>query len=87
MGIFLDAAWGLVTAFKYASIVAALTGVGIFGFYFVRENGRSAREGGQTIPDSAWRGRGPRLGVRLLVAGVVLQLLSILIAVTVPGRH
>ncbi|HEX4272750.1 MAG TPA: hypothetical protein VHZ32_15250 [Rhizomicrobium sp.] len=86
MAIFLNAAWGLVTVFKYASVIAALTGVGIFGFYFVRENARSAREGANAIPASAWRGTGPQLGVRLVLAGIVLQLLSIIIAVTVPGR-
>jgi hypothetical protein len=86
MAMFLDAAWTVVSVCKYGSIIIALTGVGIFGFYFVRENARSARQGENTIPATAWRGKGPRLGAQLLAAGVVLQLISIIVAVTVPGR-
>ena len=86
MTIFLNVAWSLVTIFKYSSIALALAGVGIFGFYFVRENARSARHGENALPTAAWRGEGPKFGAWVLAAGILLQLASILIAVTVPGR-
>jgi hypothetical protein len=86
MGILLDAAWLVVAVFKYGSIIVALTGVAIFGFYFVRDNARAARRGENAVPAAAWRGDGPRLGAWLLVTGVVLQLISIVIAAAVPGR-
>jgi hypothetical protein len=86
MKLFLDLAWTLVAVLKYGGLAIALAGVAVFGWHFVRENAHSARDGSSEILPSSWRGPGPMLGAKMLVIGIILQILSVLLAVTLPGR-
>lgn len=75
----------LSTFLKFAGAAIAVTGVGIFGFYFIRDNGRSARRGESSVPAKAWRGPGPRKAVRIFAAGVFALILSVLVSLILPG--
>jgi hypothetical protein len=82
----LNLVWALSAILKYGGFAVAVTGVGIFGFFFIRENARSAHGRGNTIPPDAWRGAGPKFGIMVLASGLLLQLVAFLIAVLLPGR-
>ena len=86
MLLLLNAAWTLSAVLKYCGVAVGVLGVGIFGYYFVRENARSAHIPGNSVPASAWRGRGPKLGIMVLAAGVLMQVVSFIIIVVLPGR-
>jgi hypothetical protein len=72
------------TLLKFAGAALAVTGVGIFGFYFIRDNGRSARRGENSVPAKAWRGAGPRKAARIFAAGVFALTLSVLVSLILP---
>lgn len=72
------------TFLKFAGIAFAATAVGIFGFYFIRDNGRSARRGQNSVPAKAWRGTGPRKAARVLAVGLFALTLSGLVSLILP---
>ncbi len=86
MAILLSIAWGLVPILKFGGVIIGIAGVAIFGFHFIRENARAARGRGNAIPRAAWRGNGPNLGIRVLAAGVLLQIAAFVIAIALPDR-
>ena len=73
------------TLLKFAGAAIAVTGVGIFGFYFIRDNGRSARRGENSVPAKAWRGAGPRKAAQIFAAGIFALTLSVLVSLILPG--
>jgi purine-cytosine permease-like protein len=73
------------TFLKFSGAAIAIAAVGIFGFYFIRDNGRSARRGESSVPAKAWRGAGPRKAVRILAVGVLALTLSGLVSLILPG--
>ncbi len=83
MRLLLDVAWPLVGLLKYTGLAAALIGIVIFGWFFVRGNAQS--ESGD-VPSSSWRGPGPMLGAKILMVGTLLEIASIGLAVLLPGR-
>jgi hypothetical protein len=72
------------TLLKFAGAAIAVTGVGIFGFYFIRDNGRSARRGESSVPAKAWRGPGPRKAARIFAVGISALTLSVLVSLILP---
>ncbi len=86
MALFLNLAWLSVGVLKFGGLALALIGVAVFGWYFVRGNARAARDGTGKVPISSWRGPGPMLGAKMLAGGIALQVLSVLLAVMLPGR-
>lgn len=86
MTLFLNFAWIFVGVLKFGGLAVALIGVAIFGWYFVRGNAQAAREDASTVPSSSWRGAGPIFGAKILGLGIALQILSVLLAVALPGR-
>lgn len=75
----------LSSVLKFGGTVTALVGLGIFGFHFIRENGRSARKGQNTVPSRAWRGKGAIKGLRLLTYGAVAIAASIAVSFLLPS--
>lgn len=78
--------WLTFTILKFGGVGVAVLGVGIFGYFFVRENARSARSSQNVIPMASWRGKGPIVGTMILAAGILAQLAAYLIAITSLGR-
>lgn len=83
--VFLFLVSWLSTVTKFAGAGIALTGLGIFGFYFIRENGRSARKGMNSVPTTAWRGKGPIKGLRYMAYGAILISISIAVSFLLPS--
>lgn len=75
----------VATLLKFAGAATAIAAVGIFGFYFIRDNGRSARRGENSVPAKAWRGAGPRRAARIFAVGVFALTLSGLVSLILPG--
>lgn len=73
------------TFLKFAGTAIAVTAVGVFGFYFIRDNGRSARRGQNSVPAKAWRGAGPRKAARILAVGAFALTLSVLVSLILPA--
>ena len=84
--VFLNFAWMFVGLLKFGGLAVALVGVAIFGWYFVRGNAQAARDNADKVPPSSWRGPGPIFGAKILGIGIALQILSVLVSVTLPGR-
>ena len=72
------------TVLKFFGTAIATASVGIFGFYFIRDNGRAARRGQNSIPAKAWRGNGPQKAARLLAIAVFVFALSGLVSMILP---
>jgi hypothetical protein len=81
----LDAAWMLTKAFSYSGLVVALSGVAIFGWYFVRINAVAARGDTNEIPTESWRGHGAKRGMLVLAVGAGMQLASFIMAASLPS--
>lgn len=75
----------LSTLLKFGGAAMALAGLGIFGFYFIRENGRSARKGQNAVPSSAWRGNGPIKGLKLIACGALVIGASVAVSFLLPS--
>lgn len=73
------------TLLKFTGAAIAMVAVGIFGFYFIRDNGRSARRGENSVPAKAWRGTGPRTAARIFAVGVFVLMLSFLVSLVLPA--
>lgn len=82
----LNLAWFLVFALKYSGLIVALSGVVVFGWYFVSGNAQAVLSGSEEVPRTSWRGRGPMTGAAIVGAGFILTLLAILLASTLPAR-
>jgi hypothetical protein len=76
----LHVAWILDKVLSYGGLAVALAGVAIFGWHFVLINARAARAELDKIPGTAWRGKGAKLGFRLLATGVAMQVASFVLA-------
>ena len=87
MTYLLDGAWILVKVLSYGSLAVGLIGVAIFGWYFVGINARAAQSESTEIPKESWKGKGAKLGLRLLVLGALIELASMILSVVIPGRH
>jgi hypothetical protein len=86
MTMFLNLAWMFVGILKFGGLAVALIGVAVFGWYFVRENAQAAQGNSNKVPSSSWRGPGPIFGAKILAVGMTLQVMSVLLAVALPGR-
>ena len=84
--LLLDAGWILVKTLSWGSLTAILTGVAVFGWYFVRINASAARRDSNDIPPESWRGPGAIMGLCILAGGAGLQVAAIVIAALLPGR-
>ena len=73
------------TLLKFAGAAIAMAAIGIFGFYFIRDNGRSARLGENSIPAKAWRGAGPQKAARIFAVGILVLTLSVFVSLMLPG--
>lgn len=80
------AASAVSTFLKFVGVAFGFTGVMVFGFYFIRENGRAARQGESAVRQKAWRGEGPMKGIRFFAIGVALVLVSLVVSLILPGR-
>lgn len=81
---FFHIAYIVSTVLKFSGTAIATAGVGIFGFYFIRDNGRAARRGQDNIPAKAWRGKGPQQAARILAIAVFVFALSGLVSMILP---
>lgn len=81
----LFAASAASTLLKFAGAIISVTAVGVFGFYFIRDNGRSARRGENSVPAKAWRGAGPQKAARIFAVGIFVLMLSFLVSLILPG--
>jgi hypothetical protein len=86
MAVFLNLAWMFVGVLKFGGLAVALSGVAVFGWYFVRGNAQAARDNADKVPSSSWRGPGPIFGAKILGTGIALQVMSALLAAALPGR-
>lgn len=82
MPLVIHLAWVLMIIFRYAGIVVVYAGVALFGVYFIGGNAR-AKSG--AVPASSWLGAGPRLGMKIVIAGVVLLLFAYAMEVFIPN--
>ncbi len=82
----LTAAWVLVAALKWSGLAIALAGVSIFGWYFIRANARAARKDSADVTVVAWGGAAARSGIKILVLGIMVQVVGFLLAMALPGR-
>jgi hypothetical protein len=76
----------LYSTLKIGSLIFALAGVAVFGWYFVRANTRAARDVSEKNAGVSWGGNGAKIGVRVLVFGLLLQLPAFLLVVVLPSR-
>jgi len=78
--------WVLIHGLHIISLLLLLGGVALFGWHLMRTASRqSADQDGKLSPE-IWRGKPATLALKIFGAGVVLQSLSILLAVIVPNR-
>jgi hypothetical protein len=87
MEFLLDAAWMLAKALSFAGLVIALSGVGVFGWHFVRANAAAAKVEGQENQAVAWGGQGARTGLMILAGGVAMAFLAVVLRLVLPGRY
>ncbi len=78
------AASALSTFLKFVGVAFGFAGVMFFGFHFIRENGRAARQGENDVRQEAWRGEGPMKGIKLFAIGVALVLTSLVVSLILP---
>ena len=74
-------AWLLVVGLRYAGIAVIYGGVVLFGVYFI---GGNARSRDNAVPLSAWLGRGPRKGMKIVFVGAAMLLCAWLIQLFLP---
>ena len=73
--------WTVMTALRFAGVLVMFAGVGLFGVYFIRGNARS-RDG--AVPRSSWLGAGPRKGIRIFAAGLLMVLAAFALSLFMP---
>ena len=86
MAFALDAAWAMTRVLSYAGLAAALAGVAVFGWHFVRINAAAARTDTGEIPPASWRGKGAILGYQILFGAVVILVTAVVFAALLPPR-
>jgi uncharacterized protein YjeT (DUF2065 family) len=77
----LHLAWMVMTFLRFAGVVVVFAGVGLFGVYFIGENGRS-RNG--TVPRSSWLGDGPKNGMRIFGLGLLILSAAFVLSRVIP---
>jgi hypothetical protein len=82
MALLLHLAWIAMTVLRFAGVFVVFAGVALFGVYFI---GGNARASGGRVPVSSWLGAGPRKGIRLFVAGVLMLLGAFVIGLLMPN--
>lgn len=82
MALVLHIAWLLIAFLRYAGVFVVFAGIALFGAYFIAGNAR-ARDG--KVPDLSWRGPRPRMGMRIIVLGVLMLLGAYLIGLFMPN--
>jgi hypothetical protein len=82
MTLLLHLAWILMTVLRFAGVIIVFAGVALFGVYFIRGNARSQ---GGNVPLSSWLGAGPRKGIRIFAAGVLMLLGAFIIGLLMPN--
>ena len=73
--------WTVMTALRFAGVLVMFAGVGLFGVYFIGGNARS-RDG--AVPRSSWLGAGPRKGIRIFAAGLLMVLAAFALSLFMP---
>lgn len=81
----MDAARLLHKIMSVGGLVTALSGVAVFGWFFIRGNMLAAETGNGEIPPASWRGAGPRTGLILFAAGVGVAVASVILAALLAG--
>ena len=76
--------WTLLPYLNYASLLLMLCGVVWFGLHLVRTTMK--RPDDKNLSPVIWQGAPTKLALKLLGAGVALQLFTIIVAAIVPGR-
>jgi len=82
MAMLLNLAWTLMTVLRFAGVFVVFAGVALFGVYFI---GGNARAPGGRVPISSWQGAGPRKGIRIFAAGVLMPLGTFIIGLLMPN--
>jgi hypothetical protein len=82
MVMLLHLAWIAMTVLRFAGVFVVFAGVALFGVYFI---GGNARASGGRVPLSSWLGKGPRKGMRIFAAGVLMLLGAFLIGLFMPN--
>ena len=73
--------WIAMTILRFAGVAVLFAGVALFGVYFVGGNARS-KDG--SVPRSSWLGAGPRKGIRIFAAGLVMVLAAFALSLFMP---
>jgi hypothetical protein len=81
MAMLLHLAWILMTVLRFAGVLIVFAGVALFGIYFI---GGNARAPGGRVPHAAWRGPGPRKGMRIFALGALMLLGAFVIKLLMP---
>jgi hypothetical protein len=85
MKIAITLTWVIIRALHIVSLLLLLGGVALFGWHLIRAaSPRSANHGDKLSPE-IWRGKPAMLALKIFGAGVVLQLMSILLAIVVTS--
>ena len=82
MAILLHLAWITMTVLRFAGVFVIFAGVMLFGVYFI---GGNARSPSGRVPVSSWLGAGPRKGIRIFAAGVLMLLGAFVIGLLMPN--
>ena len=82
----LNAAWLFSKFLSYGGLAAALAGVAVFGWHFVRINAAAGRSESGDVPPESWRGQGAKQGYRIMLAAAAMVIFSIALASALPGR-
>jgi hypothetical protein len=82
MAMLLNLAWITMTVLRFAGVFVIFAGVALFGVYFISGNAR-APDG--RVPLSSWLGAGPRKGIRIFAAGVLMLLGAFIIGLLMPN--
>jgi hypothetical protein len=82
MTMLLHFAWITMTVLRFAGVFVVFAGVALFGAYFI---GGNARAPGGRVPLSSWLGAGPRKGIRIFAAGVLMLLGAFIIGLFMPN--
>jgi hypothetical protein len=76
--------WSILPFLNYGSLLLMLGGVAWFGLHLVRTAMR--RPDDNNLSPAIWHGAPTRLALKMLGAGVALQIFTIIMAAIVPGR-
>jgi hypothetical protein len=86
MSQMINDAWRLTQALNFGGVAAAVMGVGVFGWTFVKLNALAARGETETVPSSSWQGKSARLAFIIFASGVAMQVLGYALGAMLPLR-